>query len=172
MASDELRRQFSRAGTRHRRLQDRDAQAEAPAKLFGTALGPADILRRGTIVIVSDTMVRGLFRHCAFRLLAEGRIRCRRRCYWIGPATSILLVIIENSRSTDPALSGLGCGRIVRVLYALAAGFPSLSRNTPRARAILLGAAVEALQGRSEQKSPAPAVHKLEHELAACTWRQ
>ena len=84
-----------------------------------------------------------------------------------------LLAIIENSRSTDPALSGLGCGRIVRVLYALAADLPSLSRNTPRALAIPLGAeAVAALQGRSEQKSPAPAVHKPGHGLAARTWRR
>jgi len=90
------------------------------------------------------------------------------------PGQTPLFAPIEGYKSTDPALSDLGCGRSVRVLFAppaifLPASLPSPSRNILRARANPLGVAVEALQGRSEQKIRAPVVSEPGHELAART---
>jgi len=90
----------------------------------------------------------------------------------------MLPAFIEGYKSTDPALSDLGYGRSVRVLYAhpaifLPASPPVPSRNILRARAIPLEAAVAvALQGRSEQNHPATAVSAPGHGLAACIWRR
>jgi hypothetical protein len=89
------------------------------------------------------------------------------------------LAFIGGYKSTDPALSDLGCDRSVRGLYAhpaifLRASPPVPSRNILRARAIPLSAVpeVEALPDRSEQNLPARVVSAPGHGLAACIWRR
>ena len=86
---------------------------------------------------------------------------------------------IGGCKSTDPALSDLGCDHSVRVLYAhpaifLPASLPVPSRNILRARAIPLCAVpeMEALPDRSEKNLPVPAVSAPGHGLAACIWRR